>query len=212
MVNFLLSRTGQVVFSVLFLLVILFVVKQINKNKELNVKILVVTSMLIATGTVASMVTFFTMPNGGTITLCSMMFLSLIGYFYGAKVGFLAGIVYGVVQMMLGTSWLNMTQVLLDYFLAFGCLGLACGLLKNKKYGLQGGYVLGALLRCLVSTISGFAFYLYNADDIVGSFIASGVYNVTYIFPEMVITLIILCIPPFGKVLENLKKSEKIYS
>jgi len=34
MVNFLLSRTGQVVFSVLFLLVILFVVKQINKNKE----------------------------------------------------------------------------------------------------------------------------------------------------------------------------------
>ena len=39
----------------------------------------------------ASYIRVFKMPWGGSVTLCSMLFICLIGYWYGVKTGVMAG-------------------------------------------------------------------------------------------------------------------------
>ena len=95
-------------------------------------RILVECALMIAIGTVLSNIKFFTMPNGGSITLLSMLPFVLVSFRHGAKWGLFTGFVNACLQMMLG-FWAPPTptfiyflgEVLLDYVLAFMALGLA---------------------------------------------------------------------------------------
>ena len=48
-------------------------------------RILVECALMIAIGTVLSNIKFFTMPNGGSVTLLSMLPFVLVSYRHGAK-------------------------------------------------------------------------------------------------------------------------------
>ena len=65
---------------------------------------LVTSSILIALASVLSFIVVFKLPYGGSITLLSMLPIMALGYMYGAKWGMLCGIVYGVVQALLGAA------------------------------------------------------------------------------------------------------------
>ena len=61
------------------------------------------TALLIALGTILSLIQFpGPWVNGGSITLCSMLPIIVIGYRYGSRWGLLSGLVYGILQMVLG--------------------------------------------------------------------------------------------------------------
>ena len=62
---------------------------------------------MIALATVLSMIKFANLPFGGSVTLCSMLPLVLIAYRYKWKWGLLTGVVYGLVQMVLGANNLS---------------------------------------------------------------------------------------------------------
>ena len=99
-------------------------------------------------------------------------------------------------------------QVLLDYPLAFGALGLS-GLFSNAKNGLVKGYIVGVLGRYVMHMISGLIFYTAYTGDFAGNAAAiwaSTLYNMSYIFPEAILTLILLAIPAVRKGLDSVKR------
>ncbi|MDO5479185.1 MAG: ECF transporter S component, partial [Clostridia bacterium] len=112
----------------------------------MKTKKLVVCAMLIALGSVLSVIQPFALPFGGGITLASMMPVCLIGMIYGMKTGVLSALCFSVIQMFLGAStisaaflpgedqmilWKAILMCLLDYTLAYTVLGLS-GIFKNK--------------------------------------------------------------------------------
>ena len=97
-------------------------------------------------------------------------------------------------------------QVLVDYPLAFGALGLS-GVFAESKHGLVKGYLLGVFGRYVFAVISGWIFFGEYAWDGWGALPYSLVYNGCYIFAEAVITVIIISIPAVSKALKKVKIS-----
>ena len=87
------------------------------------------------------------MPFGGSVTLCSSFFIVLIAYWYGPAVGMMAGVAFGLLQFVLGPFIISLPQVLFDYPLAFGALGVA-GFFYHRKHGLLIGYIAGMAADC----------------------------------------------------------------
>lgn len=171
-----------------------------SKNNTAPVKQLVFCAMSIALAFVASYIKFAKLPFGGSITLFSMFFICYAGYLYGPKIGLITGIAYGVLQYIQEPYFYHWGQVLLDYPLAFGCLGLA-GIFKNSKLGLQKGILLGVSGRYLCHCISGYIFFASYAPEGMNPLIYTLGYNLTYILPELIATLIFVSIPAVKKAL-----------
>lgn len=181
-----------------------------SKKKLFSTKQLVFSAMALALGFAASYVKILPMPWGGSITLCSMLFVALIGYWYGPKIGLCAGFAYGLLQFVQdgGSYILSPLQACLDYIIAFAALGCS-GFFTNKKNGLITGYIVAILARGLFHTIGG---YLYWMDYMPESFPSSLAviypiaYNYSYILAEGVITVIIICLPPVKRAMASIKK------
>ncbi len=175
-----------------------------GRSASSAVKKLVFSAMGIALAMVTSYIKVWEMPMGGSVTLLSMLFICLIGYWFGPGYGLLTGAAYGLLQLIIDPYVLSIPQVLFDYPLAFGALGLA-GFFRNRKYGLQIGYVAGVLGRFVFSTLSGVIFFAAYAPEGMNPWVYSTLYQGSYLGAEGVITLIIISIPPVTKALETVK-------
>lgn len=176
-----------------------------GRSTSATTKKLVFSAMGIALATVTSYIKILEMPMGGSITLLSMLFICLIGYWFGPRYGLLTGAAYGILQFILDPYMVTIPQVLLDYPLAFGALGLS-GFFSNKKYGLQLGYITGVFGRFVFSTLSGVIFFASYAPEGMNPWVYSGLYQGSYLGTEALITLIIISIPPVSKALATVKR------
>lgn len=198
-----------IVVAVIALLLIIAAVirhRKSEKRAALTTKQLVYSAVAIALAVVCSMIKFANLPMGGSITLFSMLFIALIGYWYGPYVGLMTAVAYGLVQFVMEPIFYTLPQMLLDYPLAFGALGIA-GFFTNKKHGLQIGYVAGVFGRYVFSVISGVVFFGAYAPEGTPAILYSLGYNATYIVPEAIATLVIISLPPVAKALAQVKKS-----
>ena len=175
-----------------------------ENKKKLTVKQLVFCAVAIALGTVLSNIKLFHFPTGGSITLLSMLIICLPGYWFGLGAGILTGIAYGVLQLIIDPYVLYPMQLVIDYFLAFGALGLS-GLFANQKFGLIKGYVAGIVGRYVFAVISGWIFFGYYAWDGWNPLPYSLAYNAIYIFSEAAITVVILLIPAVSNAMKRIK-------
>ncbi len=173
-----------------------------------SAKVLTFSAVCLALGFALSYVKLFHFPWGGSITLCSMLAIALIGYFFGPVVGLTGAFLYGILQFFQGGAYvLSPLQVCLDYFVAFAALGVS-GFFKDKKNGLTIGYILGILLRGALHAVGG---YLYWMDYMPEEFPANLaviypiVYNYAYILGEGLITVILINIPPVKSALSRIK-------
>lgn len=171
-----------------------------------NVRIIVFSAACIALACVTSMIKVFEFPTGGAITLCSMLFAALPGFFFGPVVGIISGIVYGVLQFILGPYVLTPVQVLLDYPLAFGAAGIA-GFWHSQPHGLLKGYLAGCAGRWFFSFLSGWIFFGEYAWEGWNGAAYSAVYNIIYIGAEAIITVIIISIPAVAKAISRVKQT-----
>ena len=171
-------------------------------------KKLVFSAVAVALATLTSFIKLWDMPMGGSVTLFSMMFISLIGYWFGPRYGLLTGVAYGILQFIIDPYMLSIPQVLIDYPLAFGALGLS-GFFSNRKFGLQFGYVVGVLGRFFFAILSGVIFFAAYAPDGMNPFVYSFLYNGAYLGAEALITLIIISLPPVSKALAKVKNMAK---
>ncbi len=180
-----------------------------DKTKAFTTRKLVFCAMAIALATVISVVLKLpSLPNGGSITLFSMLVICLIGYWYGPATGLITAFAYGILQFITGPYVVHPLQVLLDYPLAFGALGLS-GFFWKSKNGLLKGYIIGVLGRLLTHEISGYIFYTTYVPGgpaaNIAAIWASTVYNMSYILPEMILTIVLLLLPPVKSALTRLK-------
>ena len=174
---------------------------------KLQTKQLAFCAMAVALATVTSMIKLFDFPTGGSITLFSMLFIVLIGYWYGPVIGIFTGMAFGILQLIMGPYILHPMQVLLDYPLAFGGLGFS-GFFRNSKYGLYKGYIAGAAGRYIFSFLSGWIFFGSYAWKGWNPAAYSLVYHLIYIGAESVMTLLVLrFVPALRKAIDYIKES-----
>ena len=145
-------------------------------------------------------------PQGGSVTLFGMFFVALAGYYFGPVVGLIVGAVTGSLDLLLGGYVVHPIQLLLDYPVAYGLLGGLAGLFFKLKYGLQIGYIVGVLGRYISHTVSGVVFFAEYAPEGQNYVIYSMGYNIGFIWPEAVLTLIIVSIPAFSKVISHVRE------
>lgn len=167
-------------------------------------KKLVFSAMAIALATVTSYIKVFELPMGGSVTLCSMLFISLIGYWFGPKAGILTGIAHGILQFILEPYILSIPQVVIDYFFAFGALGCS-GFFRNQKQGLILGYIAAVLGRYFFAVLSGVVFFASAAPESMHPLVYSIIYNGSYLGLEAIITIILLTLPPVRQAITKLK-------
>lgn len=174
-------------------------------KSRLTVKQLAFCAMAIALGTVLSNLKLFDFPYGGSITLLSMLVICLPGYFFGLGAGLMTGVAYGILQLIIDPYVLYPMQLVVDYLLAFGALGLS-GIFSNSKFGLIKGYIVGIMGRYVFAVISGWIFFGAYAWEGWAPLPYSLAYNGSYIFSEAAITIIILAIPAVRDGMARIKK------
>ena len=141
-------------------------------KQSFSVKGLAVCGVCIALAFVLSFVKLFSAPLGGSVTLCSMFFICIIGYFFGWKYSLTAALAYGILQFVQKPEIYAPLQVIIDYGCAFTALGLS-GFFKDKKFGLYTGYVVSVAGRFVFATISGFVFFAEYAPEALNPIIYS---------------------------------------
>ncbi|MBQ5431173.1 MAG: energy-coupled thiamine transporter ThiT [Lachnospiraceae bacterium] len=179
-----------------------------GKKRTMSTKQMAFSAVAIALATVASLLKLFELPMGGAVTLFSMLFVVLVGYWYGVGTGIVAAISYGILQMIIGPYIYNPVQPFFDYIFAFGALGLS-GVFKDSKYGLVKGYILGVFGRFVFSFLSGVIFFANTSfggfKGMLSAIIYSIVYNGSYLATEGAITVILLLLPPIRKAMVEVK-------
>ncbi|MDE6054193.1 MAG: energy-coupled thiamine transporter ThiT [Lachnospiraceae bacterium] len=175
------------------------------KSGKLTIKQLGFCAMAIALGTVLSYIKLFHFPWGGSITLLSMLVICLPGYFFGLGAGLMTGLAYGVMQLLIDPYVLSPLQLVVDYFLAFGALGLS-GLFSNAKNGLIKGYIAAVLGRYVFAVISGWIFFGAYAWEGWAPLPYSLVYNGIYIFAEAAISIVVIVMPPVKSAVGRTRK------
>ena len=209
-----LTSTGLI--SIVVLVALLIIAAIILKPKSgTDIKAtataqLVFSAAAMALAIVTSGIKFTRLPMGGSITLFSMLFIVLIGYWYGLKAGLMTGFAYGLLQFLMDPVFYSPIQLLTDYPLAFGALGLS-GFFSEKKYGLLKGYILGVTGRYIFAVISGVVFFGNYAPEGTPAIIYSLTYNASYIVPEAIATMIIISVPAVSKAMAYVR-SKAIYS
>ncbi len=174
-------------------------------SKKMSVKQLAFCAMAIALGTILSNIKLYSFPWGGSVTLLSMLIICLPGYWFGVGAGILTGVAYGVLQLLIDPYVLYPMQLVVDYLLAFGALGLS-GIFTNAKHGLMKGYLTGVLGRYLFAVISGWIFFGAYAWEGWNPVAYSLVYNGIYIFAEAAITILLLAIPAIRSAFARVKQ------
>lgn len=199
------STIGQVSTVVIIALILLLIMRGTKESrKKIDTRALSISALTIALSIVLGMIKLFQMPQGGSITLMSMLPIAVCGYFLGTRRAVMAGICVGLVNLILGPYIVHPAQLLIDYPLAFGAMGLS-GLMKDKKHGLFLGYLIALLARYACAVLSGIIFFGEYAQEGFTAITWSLWYNLTYLGVEGLITAVIILIPKVESLFERLK-------
>jgi len=134
---------------------------------------------------------FFALPQGGTINL-GMLPIFWLALRRGPKIGIFAGAVLGVVDLVIEPFVVNPAQFILDYPLAFACLGLAGFFRKSAVSSAVFGVVVGSLGRFLSHFVSGVIYFASYAPPGMSPVVYSLVYNGTYMVPSIIVCAIVI--------------------
>ena len=193
---------------VLFLAAIYFADKHSEKQK-LTTRQLVFCAVAMALAFVTSYLKIFTLPWGGSVTLCSMLFIVLVANWYGVGTGITVGLAYGILQFIQEPYVLSFFQVCCDYILAFAALGVA-GFFAKQNHGLLKGYIAAVIARGAFHALGGYLYWMsYMPENFPKSLTAVYpiVYNYSYLVAEAIITVIVISIPAVAKALVQVKKA-----
>lgn len=186
-----------------------------GENKEFDTKSISYAAVCIALSFALSYVKLFSMPQGGSLTLASLLPLMIYSYMFGVRKGVLAGFVYGILQCVQTIWFIHPAQFMLDYPVAFAAIGVAgmfANVKKLKKLP-QVKFALGALvagtLRYISHVLSGvFAFNAVAEEEGISNWIYSLGYN-AFVFADLAIVIvagvIIFCSPSFVSMVNRIR-------
>ena len=187
------STTGKVAVAAV-IIILLLLISMGGKEKKTDIRALTVSALMIALAIVLGMIKLFSMPQGGSVTLFSILPIVVCGYLLGTRRGIMAGFCVGLLNLIFGPYVIHPVQLLLDYPIAFGALGLS-GIARNSNNGLTKGYIIGIIGRYICAVLSGIIFFGEYAPENFNAVTWSLWYNFTYLAVEGAITLVVINIP-----------------
>ena len=174
-----------------------------KKKNSLTSKKITVIALSVSLTTTLSFIKF-SLPFGGSITLFSLVPVILVSYYYGVYLGALTGLITGLLQFITSPYLLTPLTFALDYVLAFSAVCMASIFKKainNKTVSLLLGASSFYLLRYLMHFLAGmiyFSFgYVYDGFPASNAVIYSLCYNLVYLLPDFIISLVFLL--PFSR-------------
>ena len=143
----------------------------------------------------------FSLIYGGSVTLGSMVPVMWLSMRRGVRVGVISGLVFGILALfidMLLVGAANIIaspiQVILEYPVAFGVLGIA-GVFHRKTVGFAvAGAGLAIFVKFMIHYLVG-AFiwvYVYEFPSEWGQFLWPAVYNGSFLLVEFIISSILM--------------------
>ena len=197
------STTGKIAVIVV-IIILLMLIAMGGKDKKTDIRALTISAMMVALATVLGMIKVFTMPQGGSVTLFSILPIAVCGYLLGTRRGVMAGFCVGLINLIFGPYVIHPVQLLMDYPIAFGAVGLS-GLVRNTSNGLTKGYILGIIARYICAVLSGVIFFGEYAPEGFNAWTWSLWYNITYLAAEGILTVIVINIPAVKNMFQNFK-------
>lgn len=139
-----------------------------------------------ALGAVLSLIKVYTLPQGGSVTVTTLpvLFLAL---WRGPEAGATAGMVLGLLKLVLGPVVVHPVQVLLDYPVPFALLGVAGFFPRYPAMGV----LVGSLCRGASHAFSGVIFFASYAPPGANIWKYSVLYNASYILPEALLCIVL---------------------
>ena len=174
-------------------------------NAFKDTRVLAEAALAVALAFVLGLITVFRMPFGGSISL-EMVPLILLALRQGPWVGVVAGAAYGLLDLAIEPVALHPVQVIFDYPLAFGVLGLA-GLFQPTVRGAILGTTVAVLARFLCHFVSGVVFFASYAPKGWNPYLYSAAYNLAYLVPSLIIALLVVVL--LLRVLEGAQPSPR---
>lgn len=179
--------------------------------KQTKTHILTECAIMLALATALSFVTLWQMPMGGSITLCSMLPIFLVGIKHGPKWGLSTAFCYALIQLLqsiikgstfpyIETFGVMVLCAFLDYLLPYTILGIT-GFFGKKQPLIYTGLGVAIVLRYLCHFFSGVIIWgQFVKADVLYSFS----YN-AYLFIDFAICLAVaiplLVVPRVRKLL-----------
>lgn len=198
------STGGKIAVIAVIVILLLLIMRGGKNEKKMDTRALTVSALMIALATVLGMIKIFEMPQGGSVTLFSILPIAVCGYLLGTRRGVMAGFCVGLINLIFGPYVIHPVQLLIDYPLAFGAVGLA-GITRNSSNGLTKGYLIGLVGRYICAVLSGVIFFGSYAPEGFNAWTWSLWYNLTYLAAEGIITIIVINIPAVKNMFTRLK-------
>jgi len=203
------------------------------KNKK--TRIMVESAILIAASVILSFTKIYEAPLGGSVTLFSMVPLMIISMRHGIGWGLGSAFVFSVFKLWMGAGNFAyvptvagiLITIIFDYIAAYTSIGLA-GIFrglnvfktekKNETFNVFAGVVFAYIIRFLCHFINGAVVWYEITKRLewneyvttVGMWVYSFVYNITYIGPEAVLTIVAVPVIVYLLALLNRTSRHKI--
>ncbi|WP_297638108.1 energy-coupled thiamine transporter ThiT [uncultured Clostridium sp.] len=172
-------------------------------------KRIIIIGLFASISLILYIIQFIKYPQGGGITLFSMMPIMILGMIYGRREAITCGVLFGVMKLLNGGMIINPAQFLLDYILPCMALGLSGIFGWDKKWKVFLGCMFVGLLGTLLSTVSGVLYFSQYAPVGMNPWIYSSIYNFSSAGVETLLTSVIMMFVPLKMLKERLGKDEQ---
>jgi thiamine transporter len=169
-----------------------------RKDKEdFDSKTLATAGVCVALSFALSFIKLWEMPQGGSITLVSMLPIMVFSYRYGVKKGVLVGLIYGLLQALQDPFIIHPAQFVLDYPVAFAVTGFAgvfkdFNFIKNQSLNFAISASIGAILRFVCHVLSGvFAFGAYALDAGASNLLVYSLAYNSFVFIDLALVIVV---------------------
>ncbi|WP_040196430.1 energy-coupled thiamine transporter ThiT [Candidatus Soleaferrea massiliensis] len=159
-------------------------------------------ALMVALATVLYTLAVFKLPNGGAITVGSMVPLMVYAFMYNVKWSLLVSLVFAGIQLVIGfypppsQDFLSFfLLILLEYIIVFGVPGLAGvfgKLFKGKASAMVGATVIVMVIQFICHFIAGILIWNSFAPEGQPVWLYSLLYNGSYMIGELIISSIFM--------------------
>ena len=173
----------------------------------LSVRNMVLIALFTAIAFVLNSIKLFTMPYGGSVSLCSMMPILLLAILLGNKVWMLGGAALGVLSIINCVYVIHPVQFLLDYLLPYMCLGMAGfgGCQDKRKVFVAALFAVTLNVTCHV--LSGVVYFGSYAPEGMSPWVYSLVYNLLTSGIEGAFSIAVLLLLPLHRFADVVNRS-----
>ena len=142
--------------AILIIMVIALAFLLDKNDKSIDTRCISTAGITVAMSFGLSYIKLFSLPQGGTIPLFSLLPIMIFSYTYGTKKGVFVCFIYGILQAVQDPWIIHPAQFLLDYPIAFATIGLSgCfGSIRKLQNYPQLAFVFGGVLAGCMRFVS----------------------------------------------------------